>query len=282
MRWSSLITFALAATFAGPLAATAQLPLEPGKNSGLNVTAAYEGWFRSEDGSLFLLVGYFNRNHKEVLEIPIGANNRIEPGGPDRGQPTHFLPRRAWGVFTIPVPSDFGNGVVTWHLEANGKPTEIPFTLKPEWEVEPLRDPAQDNAPPSVRFATDGAWQQGPPIGIAATFTAKAEEPFALTAWAKDDGVVDEFRLDRAIDPPVTLFWSKYRGPGTVTFDNDRPEVSKEDASASTSVTFSEPGEYMLRLQANDITGENGGFQCCWTNAHVTVTVTPNASSSPW
>jgi hypothetical protein len=38
------------------------------------------------------------------------------------------------------------------------------------------------------------------------------------------------------------------------------------------------PGEYILRAQANDATGDGGGgFQCCWTNVHVKVTVSPAA-----
>jgi hypothetical protein len=43
----------------------------------------------------------------------------------------------------------------------------------------------------------------------------------------------------------------------------------------TTIATFSDPGDYVLRVQANDASGEGGGgFQCCWTNAHVKVTVT--------
>ena len=53
------------------------------------------------------LVGYLNRNFGQALDVPIGPNNRIEPGGPDMGQPTHFLPGRNWGMFTVPVPKDF-------------------------------------------------------------------------------------------------------------------------------------------------------------------------------
>jgi hypothetical protein len=46
------------------------------------------------------------------------------------------------------------------------------------------------------------------------------------------------------------------------------------DGKTATTVTFTAPGEYLLRVQANDISGEGGGgFQCCWTNAHVKVTV---------
>jgi hypothetical protein len=52
--------------------------------------------------------------------------------------------------------------------------------------------------------------------------------------------------------------------------------MNEADGKASTTATFSEPGEYILRAQANDTTGEGGrGFQCCWTNVHVKVTVTP-------
>ena len=60
-----------------PLIASGQLPLEPSKQTGQNVTAAYEGWFRNADGTFTLLVGYFNRNHEQTLEIPIGPDNRL-------------------------------------------------------------------------------------------------------------------------------------------------------------------------------------------------------------
>jgi hypothetical protein len=43
---------------------------------------------------------------------------------------------------------------------------------------------------------------------------------------------------------------------------------------ATTSVTFSEPGQYTLLLQAIDGT-DNFEFHCCWTNAYIPVTVTP-------
>ena len=43
---------------------------------------------------------------------------------------------------------------------------------------------------------------------------------------------------------------------------------------ASTTATFSEPGDYILHVVANDWTGEGGhGFQCCWSNAQVKVSV---------
>src|SRR5438034_5538009 len=99
-----------------------QFPLSNSiRERGSSVTGAFEGWYRNPDGSISLLVGYFNRNTKQELDIPIGPNNRIEPGGPDQGQPTHFLTSRQWGVFSIKVPSDFGDRKLTWTLVANGQ-----------------------------------------------------------------------------------------------------------------------------------------------------------------
>src|ERR1700687_1670121 len=86
-----------------------QLPMEPLHESGRNVTPAYEGWFKNPDGSTSILFGYFNRNLKEELDIPVGLNHRIDPGGPDQGQPTHFLSGRNWGLFAVQVPADFGD-----------------------------------------------------------------------------------------------------------------------------------------------------------------------------
>jgi len=273
----NIITVALIVIGSCPLAMGGQLPLEPSKQKGQNVTAAYEGWYRNADGTFSLLVGYFNRNHDETIDIPIGTDNRIEPGGPDQGQPTHFLPRRNWGVFSIRVPADFGGKQLTWTLTAHGQTTEIPMHLKKDWEVEPYEEKAQKNTPPRLRFTSGGAEQQGPPMGSSASYEGTTSEPMMLEVWAMDDGViVDPFRPERAIDPPVKLIWSKFRGPGEVTFESSTPEVSKEDGSASTTATFSEAGDYILRLQANDNSGNGGGgSQCCWTNAHVEVTISP-------
>ncbi len=94
-----------------------QLPgVEPLHESGQDVTPAFEGWFKNPDGSFELLFGYNNRNLKQELDIPIGPNNKVEPAVPMPGQPTHFMPRRGWGVFTVKVPKDFGTKKVTWTL----------------------------------------------------------------------------------------------------------------------------------------------------------------------
>ena len=264
-----------------------QLPLEPPRESGQSVTGAFEGWYRDPDGTLKLLVGYFNRNLKQSLDIPIGLSNRIEPGGPDQGQPTHFLPRRQWGVFTITVPKDFGNKRLTWTLVANGQTTSIPLHLDPLWVVEPFKDAALGNTPPVLKFEPKGGAFQGPPKGISRSLTARMSDPLPLTVWVTDDRIRTPEALARQggpggrgvpPPPPITVTWSKFRGNGSVAFDKDRPPVDETDGKASTTATFTEPGDYILRAQANDTTGDGGrGFQCCWTNAHVKVTVSPGA-----
>ena len=70
---------------------TQELPLAPMRASGQSVTAAYEGWFRDSDGQVSLLVGYFNRNTEEVLDIPVGPDNRIDLRS-DLGQPAWRAP----------------------------------------------------------------------------------------------------------------------------------------------------------------------------------------------
>src|SRR5438067_11203600 len=113
----------------------AQLPLEPKHDSGPNITTAYEGWFKNPDGSFSILMGYYNRNLKQELDIPVGTNNSIQPGGPDQGQPTHFVTGRQWGVFTVTVPKDFGaQKKGTWTIIANGSTTHLPGGVDPLWE----------------------------------------------------------------------------------------------------------------------------------------------------
>ena len=84
---------ALSCVIAVTTHSASQFPIEPLRESGQGVTAAYEGWFKNPDGTFSLLIGYYNRNLKQPLEIPIGPDNRIEPGGPDQGQPAQLLYR---------------------------------------------------------------------------------------------------------------------------------------------------------------------------------------------
>jgi hypothetical protein len=254
--------------------AQSQLPLEPIRESGASVTGALEGWYKNTDGSFSILVGYFNRNSKQTIDVPVGPDNRIEPGGPDQGQPTHFLPRRQWGVFTVTVPKDFGNKRLTWTITANGQTTTVPLHVDPLWIVTPFEDAGVGNTPPVVRFQQGGQAFTGPPRGIAQSLSVKVDQPLAVTVWLTDDGKQPPEARPRQ-GPPANISWSKFRGPGSVTFESARPEMAA-DGKASTTAKFSAAGEYIIRGQANDSSGDGGGgFQCCWTNVHVKVTVAP-------
>jgi hypothetical protein len=260
--------------FSLPFFSQTQLPLEPFRDSGASVTGALEGWYQNTDGSYSILVGYFNRNQKQTLDIPIGPDNHIDPGGPDQGQPTHFLTRRQWGVFTVRVPKDFGTKRLTWTITANGQTTSVPLHIDPLWIVTPFEDAGVGNTPPVVRFQQGGQAFTGPPIGIAQTFNAKANEPLSLTVWVSDDGKQPPEARPRS-GPPANIAWSKFRGPGSITFENARPTLG-DDGKATTTAKFSAAGDYIIRVQANDASGDGGGgFQCCWTNVHVKVTVAP-------
>jgi hypothetical protein len=79
--------------------------------------------------------------------------------------------------------------------------------------------------------------------------------------------------------PDILITWKKHRAPGEVTFAPVRiPITTKGDPNqvveAATTATFAARGEYILRAQANDDSGEDGGGdQCCWTNVLVRVHV---------
>src|SRR4029079_4747847 len=79
----------------------------------------------------------------------------------------------------------------------------------------------------------------------------------------------------------MTPLWTKYRGPGDVVFSEAQSKLAA--GRATTTATFSEPGEYILQAVVDDGSGEsagNFGYHCCWTNAQVKVTVKGNAAGT--
>ncbi len=309
-----------------------QSPL-PGAPLGIRGEAIYpalEGWGPHKDGQTVIMIGYSSRNRDQTLDIPVGPNNRIEPGGPDYGQPTRFEPGRHYGVFAIAVPKDFGQKKLTWTLVANGQTATVQFWLNPPYWVDFFKNPATGNTPPVIRFAPGGPEWVGPPHRIAQTLTGTVGTPVPLRLWASDKpSTYDPYEglggaaargrgaggRGRGVDPPaargdaprdppnfdltaaagrtgggrpprpsgpqpdITVTWKVHRGPGAVTFADsvirlDTKGDSNAVLEASTTGTFSQPGEYILRAQVNDATGDGGGGDlCCWTNAHVRVTV---------
>ena len=267
-----------------------QLPMEPPREFGTSITGSMEGWFENPDGTKTFIVGYLNRNAKQEIDVPIGPNNSIEPGGPDYGQPTHFMPHRQLGMFTVTVPKEFtAQQRLTWTITVNGRTNSIPLKLTPDYILQPFKDVAVGNTPPIIRFTPTGPTIQGPIAAIsrASTMTAKVGQPLSLPMWATDDGkyTSGSNAQPRNLPPPIELDWSKYRGPGTITFEKAKPAVKilaggpvgvEFRGEASTTATFSAPGEYVLHLNVDDFSGRGSGETgCCWTTAMVKVTVTP-------
>ena len=275
---ATLAVLAAGCVLSGAASSGRQLPIEPLKDSGQNVYPAFEGWYQNADGSYSLLLGYYNRNAKEVLDIPVGPNNQIQPGGPDQGQPTHFLARRGWGVVAIKVPKDFGDKKIVWTLTANGRTAAIPFGLVKGYQIEPYKDAALGNTPPVLKFDPAGPALQGPPLPLSAAhaMSAVAAEPATITVWATDDDRNSPPTSAGATGPRrprLSVVLSQYRGPGTVTFADATPEIDK-DGKATTTATFAAPGDYVIRVEGNDSSGVGGGgFQCCWTTGYINVSV---------
>jgi hypothetical protein len=292
MKWQATRWLGPALALAACVLVSAQqFPDEPPKAFGSGVTGAFLGWFDNPDSTHSFLVGYLNRNRAREVDVPIGPNNRVEPGGPDLGQPTHFLPGVQAGMFIVTAAKEFTpQQSLTWTIMVNGQTTSIPLRLHPEYIINPLEEASVHNSPPIVHLFDEKApGVQGPvaQLSKAVSRTTPVSSPLALPVWADDDA---RYTNNSSVPltrprPPVTLAWSQYRGEGKVTFANPKPPLAtlKGGAvnqpyrgTATTNVTFSAPGEYALHLTANDYSGvAGGGFVCCWTTALVKVTVTP-------
>lgn len=271
---AACVGVALATTAGSP--ASAQLPLRLTGSSGRTVTPVFEGWYPNADGSVSLSFGYFNRNLEEVVVVPLGDGNRIGPGPIDQGQPTYFEPGRHWGVFAVKVPA--GTLEVTWTLTNRGETFDIPGHQRRNWRIDALEGEAgAGNTPPVIRFDVDGPGASGPLGMRAGPRVAKAGAPIELSVWATDDG-----RSSGSVatagrgSVPVTVTWFTHQGPAPVKFTPATARIPAAGGSASTTAVFAEPGEYILRVRANDASGVSGAghAQCCWTNGFLMVSVT--------
>jgi len=276
----TLAAVALALTLVGDLTAQ-QLPTAIPQTkfvSGQNVVPYFEGWIRNADGSFDLVFGYFNRNWQEELAIPAGPDNRFEPGAPDRGQPTYFLPRRQGWVFRVRVPADFGKQVLTWTIKANGKTETAYGELLPIEEITERIIMTRGNLNPG-----EGDPNKPPAIAIAAAATAAAGQPLSLTANVTDDGLPkprvpvqrtvasDATRIQAQANSSaaprprgLTVTWMQLRGPAKVTFD-PAGSIPVTGGAVVTAARFPSPGVYALRATAND-----GALS---TKSDVTITV---------
>jgi hypothetical protein len=272
---TSIVTAVLTAA-AGAQQNEFQIPY----GAGQNVAPVYEGWEKNPDGSFTMVFGYMNRNYEERPEIPVGPDNSFSPAPADRGQPTHFYPRRQQFMFKVRVPADFGKQQLVWSLTRGGKTEKAVGKLDLEWEISQVvisqnrRGLGSDavvapmNNPPSI--TVDGSPKLTATVGV----------PLTLTVGASDDGVPKPppppaprggGERGRGGPPPLVtvrqsspvqqqiiqpsreglaVTWTQWRGPGRLTFKPARMVV--KDGKASTTVTFGQPGTYVIRAYADD------------------------------
>jgi hypothetical protein len=253
---------------------------------GQNVAPAFEGWERNPDGTINMVFGYLNRNYEEEVDIPIGPNNRVDLGGDDRGQPTHFYPRRQRFIFKVAVPKDWDkNRKVQWTLTSRGRTDVAKGWLQPEWEV---------NADVISENNGGGVLEEGnyaPSIEGNPAQTVTLPSTVTLRVMATDDGLPKPRRRspDAVTATPAAapanvdvnqrrrraeglrIRWIQYRGPGKVIFDPvSVPAVYGKPVDLTTKVSFSAPGIYLLRAIASD--GQLESIH------EVTVTVNPGGS----
>lgn len=238
--------------------------------SGQHIEPAFEGWRPNPDGTFNLMFGYMNENWEEEPDVEVGPNNNFSPGEADRGQPTHFLPRRNRFTFEVTVPADWGDRELVWTLNVNGVERKAYATLKADYLVDNMVIASETGSLGAGTSSPESRANIPPVVAVQGDSmrTVRVGEPLSLRTLVTDDGLptpsdpVAEARRfaefaggalaaafvteeaiakRRLMTPPVRvtvgktnglfLSWNVYRGAGNVTFD---PPQSKpwEDTRA--------------------------------------------------
>jgi hypothetical protein len=106
--------------------------------------------------------------------------------------------------------------------------------------------------------------------------------PLSLMIWSTDDSVREKDPItikerDGGAKAAMNVTWYKHSGPGPVVFSPQKVPLAETEGTATTSAAFKQPGEYVIRVRADNFgrVDTSAGNQCCWTNGYVKVTVTP-------
>jgi len=159
---------------------------------GQNISPAYEGWELGADGAKYFLFGYMNRNWVEEIDVPVGPENGFNVGGADRGQPTHFLPRRNRFVFRVKVPDGFTEkDELIWTLTTHGKTEKAYATLRPDYVVDDVVKASETGALGAGTSSPEVRGNHPPSVHIQElkARNVKAGEPVTLVSEVKDDGI---------------------------------------------------------------------------------------------
>ena len=244
-------------------------------SKGRHVEPAFEGWRPNDDGTFSMMFGYMNENWEETPNMPVGENNNFSPGDMDRGQPTHFLPRRNRFTFEVAVPSDWGERELVWTLNVNGVERKAYATLKPDYLVDNMVIASETGSLGAGTSSPESRANVAPVVTVQGDSirAAAVGEALNLRAQIADDGLpkptdlVEETRRfvelteggslaaafitaetiqkRRLMTPPINvtvnkvngLFysWNKWRGPGDVTFDPPQVKVWEDTRTSANS-----------------------------------------------
>jgi hypothetical protein len=160
-------------------------------SKGQPISAAYEGWEVDPDGAKYFIFGYENKNWEEEMDIPVGPDNGFQPGAADRGQPTHFFPRRNRYVFRVPVPSQFKEtDELVWTLNTHGRVSKAYASLRPDLILDAIAK-GNDTGSSGMSSSPETRANKPPVIELegAKTRTVKVGQPLVLIAKVTDDGI---------------------------------------------------------------------------------------------
>lgn len=163
-------------------------------SSGQSIAAAYEGWSEDDKGAKFFIFGYMNKNWEEELDVPVGPANGFAPGAADRGQPTHFLPRRNRFVFRVAVPQGFSDtDELVWTITANGKTSKAYASLRPDYKIDDVVIASETGALGAGTSSPTMRSNKAPTVKVEASSggkaTVKVGEPLSLVSFVTDDGI---------------------------------------------------------------------------------------------
>ena len=224
--------------------------------SGQDVVPSYEGWLKNNDGTFTMVFGYLNRNWKEEPVVPVGEDNKLEPGPLDAGQPTYFLPRRQTFIFRVVLPKEWDpKQELVWTLRVNGRAEKAYGSLAADEEITERMimtrgglSPGEDdpNLPPVISVTgPTGPVTVGTPVQLTANVTDDGLPKPRSAPKPRTDGTIAQTNsVEPARPRGLSVTWLPYRGPAKIGFDSTR--------SMTPALTFSAPGTYVLQAVASD------------------------------
>ncbi|MEX2130573.1 MAG: hypothetical protein WD772_03735 [Pseudohongiellaceae bacterium] len=254
------------AVFCTVLLFSSQIAAQPTYRSGQLIEPAYEGWRENPDGTFSFIFGYMNENWEEEPKIPVGENNMFSPGDPDRGQPTHFLPRRNRFTFEVVVPADWGDRELVWTLiSANGIERKAYATLAPDYVIDNVVIASETGSLGAGSSSPESRANKPPEITLVGDRirTVRVGEVLTIQSRLVDDGVprrndpLSSVRSATTVEDVLAryqrrimqrpsritvnkinglyLSWNVYRGEGEVMFDPPQVKPWEDTRAASNS-----------------------------------------------